>query len=151
MPFDTTKKKTFAAVKSAGQQASAVSRDFEVRFIPLLVKHMTLAIYAEKFGGVDGASDLNTQGADRTSKAPERASNFATAFAIARGQLVKYRMLTPNSLNGPVGNIKLTGSGRQREMVHKKEAGSNTKTKKFDALYVKFISPKPEKLLGDTK
>lgn len=138
---DTVGQKTFAAPKSAGQQApSGPSKNLDLLSIPILLKHMTLAIYEHKFGGADG---LNTMDATRASKPPPRASNFAEAFAIARGRLVEYRHLTPGSLKGPIGKITLTGSGRQLESHHRREAGGGKKTKRFDLLYTKFLMPKP--------
>lgn len=140
----TAGQKTFSAPKNAGQQASPVkSKNLDLQVIPLLVKHMTLAIYDHKFGGVDGRTDLNTKDADRTSKSPKRRSNFAEAFAIARGRLVDFRHLSPSSKEGPVGKITLTSSGRQLDMNHKREAGGAKKTKRFDMLYEKYMTPHP--------
>lgn len=142
---DTVGKKTFAAVKSAGQTAvSKATKNLDLLVIPILVKHMTLAIYDHKFGGVDGKTGLNTLDAQRVSKAPAGRSNFEEAFNIARGRLVDYRHLAPGSVNGPVGKITLTGSGRKLEGEHKREAGGGKKTKRFDELYGKYLTPKPQ-------
>lgn len=141
---DTVGKKTFAAPKSAGQQVPAgLRKNLDLISIPVVLKHMTLAVYDHKFGGTDGKTGLNTVDATRKAVGPKRGSNFAEAFAIARSRLVSYQHLTPGSLNGPVGKIQLTGSGKGFESQHRREAGSAKKTKRFDTLYVKFIQPQP--------
>lgn len=138
----TAGKKSFAA-KSAGTQAPSSKKNLDLQIIPALLKHMTLAVYDHKFGGVDGKTGLNTLDATRTSKAPQRGSNFEEAFAIARSRLVEYKHLTPGSLDGPVGKITLTGSGRSLDANHRREAGGGKKTQRFDVLYAKYLTPKP--------
>lgn len=140
---DTVGQKTFAAPKSAGQQAPVKSKDLDLQAIPIVLKHMTLAVYEHKFGSADGKTGLNTMDATRASKGPQRKSNFSEAFTIARARLVEYGHLTPGSLNGPVGKISLTGSGRQIESKHRREAGGGKKTKRFDLLYERFLAVKP--------
>jgi hypothetical protein len=145
MPFPSEKAPTvgkgkFAAAKSAAQQTVVPkAKDPDLQFVPALVKHMTLAVYENKFGG----SKVNQRDETTHGKAPPGAKNFKEAFAIARSRLVTYKHLTPGSLNGPIGKINLTSSGRLLDNNHRREAGGGKKTARFDALYERFIAPKP--------
>jgi hypothetical protein len=137
----TAGKSTFAAPKSAAQTAQPKTKNLDLLVIPVVVKHMTLKIYDHKFNGTDAG--LTAQGAERAAKPAPRKSNFEEAFNMARGWLVTYRHLTPGSRNGPVGKITLTATGRRIESEHRREAGGDKKTKRFNLLYEKFLSPKP--------
>lgn len=149
---DTAGKPTFSTGKSAGQQSVTVKpKDPDLQFIPTLVKHMTLAIFKNKFGGSTdgmGGGGLNTLEGDRSSKAAPSPNNFKTAFAIARGLLADYKHLTPGSKNGPIGKINLTGSGRLLESKHRREQGSGKKSAVFDLLYMKHLAPPADKPSG---
>lgn len=137
----TLYKDKFSADKSAGQQSVTVkSKDPDLQFVPLLVKHMTLAIYKNKYGG----EKANKKDDVQHGKAPPMAKNFKEAFTIARGMLADYRHLTPGSRHGPIGKINLTGSGRVLESNHRREAGGGKKTKEFDLLYEKYLAEKPK-------
>lgn len=137
---ETSGKGLFSAAKSAGQQTVVVkAKDPDLQFIPALVKHMTLAVYENKFGG----SKANQRDEVPHGKPPPGAKNFKEAFAIARSRLVTYKHLTPGSLNGPIGKINLTSSGRNLDSNHRREAGGGKKTARFDLLYEKFIAKKP--------
>lgn len=149
---DTAGKPTFSTGKSAGQQSITIkAKDPDLQFVPVLVKHMALAIYKNKFGGSSdgqGGGGLNTLEGDRTSKAAPTGKNFKESFAIARGLLADYKHLTPGSKNGPIGKIHLTTSGRLFESKHRREQGSGKKSAAFDALYMKFIAPPTDKPSG---
>lgn len=147
MPFPSEKaatvgKPTFSASKSAGQQTTvAKAKDPDLKYVPALVKHMTLAIYANKFGG----SSVNEADEFKHGKAPVGAKNFIEAFAIARGLLADYRHLTPGSRHGAIGKINLTSSGRLLDSKHRREPGGGKKSMRFDALYMRFIAPPVQK------
>ena len=143
MPFPSEKaatagKPTFSTGKSAGQQTVVPkSKDPDLAFVPALVKHMTLAIYANKFGG----SAMNEADEMKHGKAPTGGKNFATAFAIARGLLADHRHLTPGSRHGAIGKINLTSSGRILDSKHRREQGGGKKSARFDSLYMRFLAP----------
>lgn len=143
----TAGKSTFAAEKSSAEQTVVPkTKDPDLAFIPAVVKHMTLAIYDHKYNGSGdgvGGPGLNSLDSTRSAKAPATGKNFKEAFAIARGQLADYKHLTPGSKNGPIGRIQLTGSGRQLESKHRREAGGGKKSARFDMLYEKYLAPKP--------
>lgn len=83
--------------------------------IPVLVKHMTLAIF----------DDLQGSPKDR----------FVNAFQIARGRLVQYRFLTAPSERCEHDKMVLTAKGLERNTKHLRETGHALKTKRFDLLY----------------
>jgi hypothetical protein len=85
--------------------------------IPILVKHMTVAIFKRSY--VVGTKIEQIMG----------------CFDIARHQLVKFGMLREGSEIGGPENIKLTAKGRRREVVHRTERGGKQKTVLFDKLY----------------
>ncbi len=103
-----------------------MNKNLDLQAIPVVLKHMTLAIYENKFGSAAGKS------------------NFSESFLIARSRLTEYGHLTSTSIKGPVTKIQLTGSGKKFEADHRKEAGSKKKSAKFDVLYDQFIALKPK-------
>ena len=86
--------------------------------VPILVKHMTVAIY--KKGGIDGST---------------KKDRFRSAWNIARARLTEYGFLAKGSEDGPASNIRLTGKGLQRESQHRNERGGAAKNTMFDLLY----------------
>ena len=86
--------------------------------VPVLVKHMTVAIL--KKGGVDGGTQKE---------------QFISAWNIARARRVEYGFLIGGSDKGPASNIKLTGKGRKREVMHQRESGRSQKENLFDSLF----------------
>lgn len=86
--------------------------------VPLLVKHMTMAIL--KKGGIEGGTQKE---------------RFISAWNIARFRLTQYGMLTSGSDKGPASNISLTGRGAKREVEHRREVGRSDKEQMFDSLF----------------
>ena len=78
--------------------------------IPVLVKHMAMAILRER-----------------------GARTFADALQIARGRLTQYGFLARGSDEGPVGNIRLTVKGQRREREHRRRP--RRVSSEFDRLY----------------
>lgn len=99
--------------------------------VPILVKHMTVAIF--KKGGIDGSTEKE---------------RFISAWNIARARLTEYGFLAPGSDKGPEANIKLTGKGVKRETLHRREAERGPKDalfdKMFDVLLDQEIEGKPD-------
>lgn len=85
--------------------------------IPILVKHMALAIF--KSGSLTGTVF----------------DKATSAFNIARHRLVEYGFLTKGSELGPPENIKLTGKGHKGEAKHRRESDARKKVKEWDKLY----------------
>lgn len=86
--------------------------------VPLLVKHMTMAIFEK--GGIEGGTQKE---------------KFISAWNIARARLTQYGMLAHGSDKGPASNISLTGKGTKREVVHQRETGRSNKEQMFDRLF----------------
>ena len=85
--------------------------------IPVLVKHVALAIYES--GDVHG----------------EKFKKIVTSLQIARGRLVEYGFLQPGSEHGPPDNIRMTVKGVRRNLKHVMESGGKKKTHRWDRLY----------------
>lgn len=85
--------------------------------IPVLVKHMALAIYES--GDIPGP----------------KLQVIQRSLLIARHRLVQYGFLLPGSEVGGTENIRMTGKGLQRNAVHIRELGSKGTTKRWDQLY----------------
>lgn len=83
--------------------------------IPILVKHVTIAIWTKQ------------------GKVPAR---FHEAFDIARSQLVKQGYLAPGSQLGPAERIRLTSAGVKRNRKHLREGAH--KNREFDRVYEKL-------------
>jgi hypothetical protein len=104
--------------------------------IPILVKHMALAIFKRNY--VVGTKVEQIMG----------------CFDIARHQLVKFGMLREGSEIGGPESIKLTAKGRKKEALHKTERGGSRKTALFDKLYklIKEVEENPaDELQGPSK
>jgi hypothetical protein len=89
--------------------------------IPVLVKHMALAIYEKEY--VKGS----------------KITRIVHSMNIARGRLVEYGFLYPGSEHGPPSNIRLTLKGHKQNNKHIRELASKWTTAKWDKLY-KMIS-----------
>jgi len=84
--------------------------------IPLLVKHMTVAVYrSAKLSGTE-------------------LERFEHAFKIARGRCVQYGLIGPDGEADPE-RIGLTAKGSAREVVHLRERDGASKTALFDQLH----------------
>jgi len=90
--------------------------------IPVLLKHMSVRIYAKGYGGGTKTRQL------------------VTAFNVARGKLAEWGYLTSGSAKGPLSEIKLTGKGASRDVRHRKEAGGSRRTAAFDLLYADLLA-----------
>jgi hypothetical protein len=86
--------------------------------VPLLVKHMTMAILRK--GGIDGGTQKE---------------QFISAWNIARARLTQYGMLSQGSDKGPASNIRLASRGIKRETEHRRETGRSSKEQMFDSLF----------------
>ena len=85
--------------------------------IPVLVKHVALAIYRE--GGLHAAWR----------------PKLRMALDIARSRLVEYGLLMEGSQNGDVENIRLTAKGQKRDREHRRENDAHRKSREFDRLF----------------
>lgn len=86
--------------------------------IPILVKHMALAIYKDDY-----------------LKGEKKVDRVYQSLLIARSRLVEYGFLKPGSEQGGPENIKMTPRGARREQEHLREWGGKTRTKQWDQLY----------------
>lgn len=82
--------------------------------IPLLVKHMTVAVF------------------DKEHLSDDRIEKFRQAFAIARSRCAKYGLIGADGIEGAVENIALTAKGSAKESAHRREQGA--KSELFDSL-----------------
>lgn len=85
--------------------------------IPILVKHVTLAIYRE--GGLHASWR----------------EKFRKSLDIARARLVEYGFLRNGSEEGPVENIVLTAKGLRQDHQHRREHDMARKNRDFDRYY----------------
>jgi hypothetical protein len=83
--------------------------------IPVLVKHVTVAVY--------NGGRLRGRGKSR----------FEEAYMIARATLTKQGYLVKGSEEGPSSNIKLTAKGKMRNLMHRGEGAS--KNRFFDQMF----------------
>lgn len=87
--------------------------------IPLLVKHMTIAVLGK-------------------AKLPgDHVVRFENAFKIARGRCVQYGLIGPDG-ESDHERIGLTAKGTEKELAHRRERGGHEKTELFDSLYTQF-------------
>lgn len=84
--------------------------------LPLLLRHMVLAIYKKKGRG---------------------AAAFSAAMDIARSQLVLYGYLTKPSAEGPLSRVRLTSKGTRKDAEHRADKGRARKVQAFKTLYDK--------------
>lgn len=87
--------------------------------VPVLVKHVTLAIY--KDGKLSGP----------------RRERFQQAYAMACSTLAKQGYLTGNT-----DRVELTSQGRSRDRTHQRERGASGKRMMFDRLYAETFLEK---------
>ena len=107
--------------------------------IPVLVKHVALAVY--KSGDVKGSNTLE---------------KVLGAFDIARHRLTEYGFLKKGSEKGDPSKIKLTAKGHKAESKHRREVGGQVKTKEWDKLYslIAEAEEEPEddgSMIGDNR
>lgn len=84
--------------------------------LPVLVRHMVLAVYKNKGTG---------------------AKAFFAAMDITRGKLVEYGYLTPPSEKGPLERLRLTSKGIRKNAEHMQDKGRARKAAAFKILYEK--------------
>jgi hypothetical protein len=84
--------------------------------LPLMLRHMALAIYEKKGSG---------------------AKAFFAAMDISRAKLVEYGYLTPPSEKGPLERIRMTAKGLRKNAEHQRDKARARKVLAFKALYEK--------------
>ena len=87
--------------------------------VPALVKHMTLAILRR--AELDGSN----------------AEKFHAAFAIARRQCAKFKLIGAEGADNPTA-LTLTKDGATRDAAHRREPDSFSKCSRFDVLAARY-------------
>jgi hypothetical protein len=109
-----------------------MARIFGPDQIPVLVKHVTLAIQAKPLPSFGKAHVLVVRALGRGAEA------FATAFIMAINSLKRQGFLTHDSSPYPGDTISLTGKGTLAEKLHRAEGGG--KESRFNQLYQQAFS-----------
>jgi hypothetical protein len=91
--------------------------------VPVLVKHMTIAIFRERLNG-------------------PRQERFLRSFGIARARCVTLGYLDPASAVESVGRITLTVEGQKRNRQHVHDSKSLGKNMQFDTLFLEAFGQK---------
>ena len=110
----------------------------EVPNYPVLLKHMVLAIFTQR--DLPRARPAHSKNKIPVKSSPNKDSfdptKFNAAMDIALAQLKKYGMISERSSRQ---SVTLTAYGRERESIHRREAASRTKTRRFDEFYQKLL------------